>query len=392
MASSGGKGGGGKGGSSGSSSLPSATDLISQQTKLNKDTALWNSYLNNVNQVTPYGNLTWNYIGDKGKPHWEAQVTLTPEAQSLLDQQLSNQNKQLDIGSTLLGQAETAYSTPYSYDGMPSVYGSDTTASLEEDALNSYLNRLKPQWSRDEESLRTRLINQGIAQGSEAYRREMEAFNQNKNDALSQAVLASQQYGSNALQNSLTQRNQAIGEYDAQRNAAANAYSALTQGVQVTNPISSFQSQSYNGIPYQDYIGLYNGLYNAGQAAANNQSSAKSNLLSTAGSLGGTALGTYFGGTTGGAIGGFLGSAAGSLFSDRRLKENIELVGTENGFNLYKFNYINVPEKTFIGVMADEVEKTHPEAVSESEGYKKVNYDMIGLKMREVCDDVSACS
>jgi hypothetical protein len=71
------------------------------------------------------------------------------------------------------------------------------------------------------------------------------------------------------------------------------------------------------------------------------------------------------------------------MFSDPRLKENIKFHGRENGHNVYEFNYRGEPEK-FIGVMADEVQKTNPEAVTEVEGYLAVNYDMIGVKFREV--------
>lgn len=73
-----------------------------------------------------------------------------------------------------------------------------------------------------------------------------------------------------------------------------------------------------------------------------------------------------------------------AAFSDIRLKENIEHVGEQNGYPIYEFNYINIPEKRYSGVMAQDVEKVMPEAVVESEGMKMVNYDMIGVEMREV--------
>jgi len=83
----------------------------------------------------------------------------------------------------------------------------------------------------------------------------------------------------------------------------------------------------------------------------------------------------------GDAVAGIAGTFA---MSDKRLKENVEEIGIENGYPIYKFNYINVPEKSYIGVMAQDVEKVKPEAVREVEGMKQVNYDMIGVKMREV--------
>ena len=56
-------------------------------------------------------------------------------------------------------------------------------------------------------------------------------------------------------------------------------------------------------------------------------------------------------------------------------------MGTENGHNVYEFNYIGGDTK-FIGVMADEVEKINPEAVVVIDGYKIVNYDEIGVEFR----------
>jgi len=74
----------------------------------------------------------------------------------------------------------------------------------------------------------------------------------------------------------------------------------------------------------------------------------------------------------------------GALMSDRNAKENIKHVGVENGHNVYEFSYIGLPEKRFIGVMAQEVQEKNPEAVSESGGFLRVDYDMIGVNMREV--------
>ena len=89
------------------------------------------------------------------------------------------------------------------------------------------------------------------------------------------------------------------------------------------------------------------------------------------------------GGIGGAYVGKFGFTSAG--FSDRRLKENIERVGTyENGLPMYEFNYIGNHDR-YRGVMADDVESFMPEAVSVAEnGYKKVDYAMLGIKMTEV--------
>lgn len=73
-------------------------------------------------------------------------------------------------------------------------------------------------------------------------------------------------------------------------------------------------------------------------------------------------------------------SAGAALFSDKRLKENVEKVGEEKGFNIYAFNYIWSPIR-YVGVMAQEVKKKMPEAVGMRDGFLTVDYDKLGLKM-----------
>lgn len=76
-----------------------------------------------------------------------------------------------------------------------------------------------------------------------------------------------------------------------------------------------------------------------------------------------------------------------AAMSDRRLKDNIRFctVDPATELNLYEFNYINDPDRTFIGVMADEVMERFPQAVIEQEdGYYAVDYAELGLEMVEV--------
>lgn len=78
-----------------------------------------------------------------------------------------------------------------------------------------------------------------------------------------------------------------------------------------------------------------------------------------------------------------IGGIIGAIFSDERLKEDIVRVGEhEPGIGLYKFRYMGHPE-VYVGVMADEVEAVHPEAVEvDPDGFKFVNYEKLGLEMR----------
>ena len=64
-----------------------------------------------------------------------------------------------------------------------------------------------------------------------------------------------------------------------------------------------------------------------------------------------------------------------NLFSDERVKENVAVIGeTFDGQPIYRYNYIGDP-RTTIGLMAQDVEQTNPEAVGEVGGVKVVDYD-----------------
>lgn len=62
------------------------------------------------------------------------------------------------------------------------------------------------------------------------------------------------------------------------------------------------------------------------------------------------------------------------FFSDRRLKHDVKEIGeTHDGQPIYSYKY-NGDNKTQIGLMAQDVEKHHPEAVGVMGGYKTVDY------------------
>ena len=70
--------------------------------------------------------------------------------------------------------------------------------------------------------------------------------------------------------------------------------------------------------------------------------------------------------------------------SDIRLKKQIKfLTNLVEGINLYSFKYL-WSDKTYIGLMAQEVEKIIPEAVVKMDnGYLAINYGMLGINMIE---------
>lgn len=115
-----------------------------------------------------------------------------------------------------------------------------------------------------------------------------------------------------------------------------------------------------------------------------------SGSTSTQSSGGGGLLGGL--GNIGGFLSGFnaafpqtsasIGAAMG--FSDIRLKENIVPRGEENGFPVYEFSYRG-DDRRFIGVMAQDLLETRPDAVLEDDdGFLMVDYSKINVNFRSV--------
>lgn len=81
------------------------------------------------------------------------------------------------------------------------------------------------------------------------------------------------------------------------------------------------------------------------------------------------------------------GTTAAFKYSDRRLKENVELVGRDERtmLPLYEFEYKGGSGKRYLGVMADDVAESYPDMVfTMPDGFMAVNYAGLGIEMVEV--------
>ena len=99
-------------------------------------------------------------------------------------------------------------------------------------AYSDITSRLDPQWQAAQTQNETKLRNQGLAPGGEAYDAAMRNFNQGKNDAYTQANLAAMGYAPTTMQMDIAGRDQLLNELN-----------ALRSGSQVQNP----QFQPYSG-------------------------------------------------------------------------------------------------------------------------------------------------
>lgn len=166
---------------------------------------------------------------------------------------------------------------------------------------------------------------------------------------------AAQQLGSNYNSNIGNMLNAASTSPYLYNTQLAGANSALGAG-------SAAQSQA------QNELGNQVSAYNYYQSLPYNQINQFSNLIG----------GQY--GMTGSSSTSSPGqSFFGSLFSDRKLKENIKRIGTaDNGLAIYKYSYKNDPSKVVhIGMMADEVAHLYPHAVVNTPVGSMVDYGRV---------------
>lgn len=350
--------------------------------------------------------------------NWTSTITLSPEMQALFDQQQKLQTGLFGAQDQALGRVNQTMGQGFDMSGVPqggqalrdgqistlnigqlpgmgSVYDPTQSTNTATDAI---LSRVNPQLERDEASLRSQLANQGVSQGSQAWNNAMDELRRSKTDAYTQAglqgiglgmqqqgqtfgqqttnqqlaaALQGQQFGQQAglqgqqFAQSEQARQRAMQEQAYLRNLPLNELNALRTGNQVQQPqFGGFSQQATTAGP--DMLGAAQGQYNAALGASNASNASSAGTIGGLFGIGGSLL------QGAGAAGGF-----GALFSDRRLKTNIQQVGTaDNGLPIYSYKYVwGGPVQ--LGYMADEVEQVAPDAVGELEGFKTVDYSKV---------------
>ncbi len=120
---------------------------------------------------------------------------------------LNNYNT-ANYDNTLNNMTAAALNMSQNLNSMPAYqFGVDYSDAARQRAENSvyqaYVDRLVPQYQQQTIDLQTRLINQGIPVGSEAYQRAMNDLQSAHNAALNQAAYQSVQSGQDAYSQSL---------------------------------------------------------------------------------------------------------------------------------------------------------------------------------------------
>lgn len=317
---------------------PDPTQVAAQSLKTNVATATAQQGMNQINQVTPTGSLTYAQTGTNpdGTPKYTATTALSaPQQQLLTTGQGAEQN--------LLNQIQSSSSTPFSLD------------KATEDQLDTLASdRLDPQLAKQQASLQQQLANQGVQPGTEAYNNAMTLNSQSANDQRNQLYLNGYSTAQNAAVQNANMPYQQLGSLQGGQsaNTATNLTSTPTVGVAPTD-VAAITNQSY-----QDQLGQYDAQMQA--------------LGSLASGLGGWA---------GGSI-----KLPTMTLSDKRMKENIHPTGmqTKDGIPVKTYNYKGSPMMQ-MGVIAQEAEKKRPDAVKTMpSGFKGVDYGKLGSPMLQM--------
>lgn len=259
---------------------PDYAGAAAQTAAGNLESARATAAANRVNQYTPYGSLEYKPTTTDiyGNQLYSVTQTLSPE-----EQQKLNLGNQLDIG--LLGTAQTGLNYAQNVLSKPGVDMS-TLPQMPINAGETYsdaiMRRLQPTMTASQQAFDTKMANQGIAPGSEAYANANREFQQQQNDLLTSAQIQGMGMGMGAQQ-------QAFNQAAYNQMQPINVINALRTGTQVDNPnfVSPVQQANTSGA---DLLGAAQSQYNSQLAATNAQNAASGNFFGGLMNLGGAYL------------------------------------------------------------------------------------------------------
>jgi len=294
---------------------------------MNVDTARAQARLNNVNQITPYGNISYEEIAPD---RWQATTQLGQAEQVLKNYQDYGRGLYGQMAVDQLGKVQETLSKPGDYSpwtnesnaGLAQARRAGDAAEffsqqpletdynkVRDNAVTAAMSRITPQAKEDEENLRSRLLNSGIGEGSEAWNNAYRQFNNAQNDMRMQAVLNAEDLAGKSiaqtgtlrqipmnemaqLSNMATNRfnlgNAAVQQQMQLRNAPLNEASALLTGNMIQTPQAAQVAQTQ--IAPTDYMGAVGQQQAAQQSAYQQQMAAHNANLSGLYGLGSTVI------------------------------------------------------------------------------------------------------
>lgn len=242
---------------------PDYAAAATEQGKANVNSAIATNFLNQADQTGPYGSLKYNYDYTNGLtlpdgtriPRTAVETILSPDQQKLLDQNTNLSISLNDLAAQGLDYVGRTANTPVDRNGLPSLRSGLGTPQLagapgttdfqssydfsgasklptmadfngqRDQITDAYMQRLQPLLDRQRAAMENKLANQGITNGSEAWRFDQDALNRGENDQRIAALLAGDQLQQNMFGNAMAARQQGVNESMAQTglfNEAAN--------------------------------------------------------------------------------------------------------------------------------------------------------------------------
>lgn len=223
------------------------------QAQANREAVRESALVNQINQITPFG--TEKFTGEIGTPDRTRTITLNPADQANLDRQRAIASGLFGLGQQVIPQAGAAVGSPLSFAGLPGISGAGDLANqaqaLEQATFQRGMNLLQPRFEQERAALESRLINQGLPIGSEAFGTGFGNLQRSQNEALENLALSSVGAG-RAEQSRLfgleqAARQQAIAELLTQRGQPLNELAALIQGAPAIN-LPNFQAPAQFGV------------------------------------------------------------------------------------------------------------------------------------------------
>lgn len=234
---------------------PDPMQTAQAQAGMNQSTAVTQQLLNMTDQVNPWGTVDYtqngstSYVDSNGNrvnvPTFTQTTTFTPEQQAIFDKAQAAQTNLAGIAQEQSGRVAETLSDPFKFDNQDAADWAYDMAST----------RILPQQARNEEALRSRLVNSGLRPGSQAWNTEMERLTMANTDQMNQLAL--------------TGRSQAFSENLATRNQPLNELSALLSGSQVSNPATMSSATPQTSVGGVDYAGMVQDQYQAKMAKHN---------------------------------------------------------------------------------------------------------------------------
>lgn len=352
-------------------SPPDPYDVVDAQTDANRDTAVAQTRLNQINEYTPFGSAVWSPTGQTidGIDQYQRTVTLSPQEQALYDQQNALQQQVLGYAGPQLDRLNNILSQDFNFDQLgPAPEANDETRQRVENALYQRARGyLDPQFEQDQRALETQLVNSGFTRGSEAYDAELQKFRANKGnvygnamwDAIAQGgAEQSRLYGLEA-----NARERVIQEMAAQRSQPLNEWATLLGQSGGVN-VPTFSAPPQTQVAGTDVASNVWNAYKAQQDQYNQAQNQQNSFWGALSGLGSAALGGWA--TTGFAP-----------FSDENLKENLEpttadVLRKNRDLPHYTYNYKG-QDQTEVGPMAQDLEKAFPGSTMDIDGHRAIS-------------------